>query len=454
MKDLTHGNIYKTFIIFAIPMVLSGILSQAYSLIDTIIAGKYIGSEGLAAISATAALITVINSVFWGFGNGFAIYIAKLFGAKEYKKIKSAVYSFLFLLISLTILIAVTMILSFDFISDWLQIDASIKEDSFIYFSIVCAGMFTLLFNSNCVYLMNAFGISQFPFYMSLLTGVLNVFGNIFTVTVLGLGITGIALSTVISSLIASICNIFKLRKCFAEMDVSKEKIKIGIVEIKESMAYALPVMFQQMIMYVAGLIISPAINGIGAAATAAYAVVTRVYDLSASVFQNSAKTLSNFAAQCIGARKYKKIKVGIRVGLIQGFLFMLPFLIISVFFAEQFCGAFFKKGFIGEALDLSIIFSRNYMPFIIFAFINNLFHALFRGVKAMKYLVISTAVASVMRVLFTIILIPRFGMSGMYMGWSISWIAESLFAGAVYFSGNWQPEEMKKLRRQENYLI
>lgn len=453
MKDLTHGSIYKTFIVFAIPMVLSGILSQAYSLIDTIIAGKYIGSEGLAAISATAALITVINAVFWGFGNGFAIYIAKLFGEKEYKKIKSAVYSFLFLLISLTILIAVTMILSFDFISEWLKIDTTIKHDSFIYFSIICAGMFTLLFNANCVYLMNAFGISQFPFYMSLLTGVLNVLGNIFTVTMCGMGITGIATSTVISSLVATICNIFKLRSCFAEMGVNKERVKIRFFEIKEAMAYALPVMLQQMIMYIAGLFIAPAINGIGAAATAAYAVVTRVYDLSASVFQNSAKTLSNFAAQCIGAKKYKKIKKGLRVGLIQGFLFMLPFLVVSVFFAEQFCGAFFKKGFIGESLDLAVIFSKKYMPFIIFAFVNNLFHALFRGVKAMKYLLLSTVVASVMRILFTIILIPKLGMSGMYMGWAISWIAESLFVGVVYFSGNWQPKEMRSLRKQENLI-
>ncbi len=444
MKDLTSGNIYKTFIFFAIPMVLSGILSQAYGLIDSVIAGKFLGSSGLAATSATAALITVIESMFWGFESGFSIYIAKLFGAKEYKKIKSAVYNISILITVMTVLIGIILIMSYGHISRWLKIDEAIRHDNFVYFAIVSAGLCTLLFNVNGVFLMNAFGISQFPFYMSLISGFLNVLGNIFTVTVFGMGVAGVALSTVLSALVVTIFYIFEFRRCFLRMGVEKEKVKLGFSEVKESMSYALPVMSQQMIMYIAGLIIAPVINGIGASATAAYAVVTRVYNLSASVYQNSAKSLSNFTAQCMGAKKYRKIKKGVKVGMIQGILFMLPFLILSVIFAEEFCGAFFPKGYDGEDLTSSILFTRVYLPFVVFALIDNLFHAFFRGVKAMKYLIISTAFGAVIRTVATICFVELYGMEGVYIGWVASWILEAVYVLGVYFSGKWKSKEMK----------
>ena len=92
MKDLTKGNIYKTFFAFGVPLVLSGLFSQLYTIVDTIIAGKFIGEHALAAIGATEPCIKFIQSIFWGFGVGFSIYIARLYGAGEYAKIKNAVY--------------------------------------------------------------------------------------------------------------------------------------------------------------------------------------------------------------------------------------------------------------------------------------------------------------------------------------------------------------------------
>lgn len=444
MKDLTHGNIYKTFMLFAIPMILSGILSQAYGLIDSSIAGKYLGSSGLAATSATAALITVIESMFWGFESGFSIYIAKLFGGKEYKKIKSAVYNISLWIILLTTLIGVIMILSYGAISTLLQIDKSIDRDSFIYFSIICAGLGTLLFNVNGVFIMNAFGISQFPFYMSIISGVLNVLGNIFTVAVLKMGVAGIGISTVLSALIVSVCYIFKFKSCFRQMGVSDEKITFSFSSIKESLGYGIPVMSQQMIMYIAGLVITPAINGIGASATATYAVVLRVYNLSASVYQNSAKSLSNYTAQCMGAKKFKNIKKGVKVGFIQGILFLTPFLILSIVFAKEFCGMFFPANYSGDDLSSAITFTVVFLPFIIFSVVNNLFHAFFRSVKAMKYLVLSTAIGSVTRIIATVALVPNFEMNGVYIGWVISWIIEAVYVVVIYFSGKWKSEEFK----------
>ena len=93
MKDLTQGNLSKTFINFAIPAILAGLLSQASSLIDSIIIGQYLYTEGLAAIGATSGFISMIESLFWGFGTGCGIYVAMLFGAKGYLELRNKIIS-------------------------------------------------------------------------------------------------------------------------------------------------------------------------------------------------------------------------------------------------------------------------------------------------------------------------------------------------------------------------
>ena len=108
MKDLTKGNIYKTFILFAIPVILASLLSQGYATINVIMSGKLLGDSALAATGATSPFNTFINSIFWGYGMGVGIHVSHLFGAKDYRRIKEAVISNFALL---TVVLAVLSIL-------------------------------------------------------------------------------------------------------------------------------------------------------------------------------------------------------------------------------------------------------------------------------------------------------------------------------------------------------
>ena len=105
MKDLTKGNIYKTFFFFGLPLVLAGVLTQSYDLIDSSIAGKFLGERGLATISSISPLSIFISSMFWGFCVGFSVYIARLFSAQEYAKLKSAFYTCLLMIFILGVVI-------------------------------------------------------------------------------------------------------------------------------------------------------------------------------------------------------------------------------------------------------------------------------------------------------------------------------------------------------------
>ena len=439
MKNLTTGNIYKTFILFAIPLVLSGLLSQGYHIIDTIIAGKFLGSDGLAAIGSTSSYITFISSIFWGYISGFSVYIATLFGAGKYDKIKTCIYSNLLLLITSILTICALSIIFQNTIFKFLNVDTSIYHETSIYFTIYMSGLFLISMNTFGVFVMNAFGTSSYPFFMSIVSTVLNISGNIFTITVLKWGIAGLAVSSLIAGLIVDICYFFKINNCFKQMNCKKTKEKFNVESIKKSFSYAIPVTVQQTTMYFASLAISPLVNGIGSAATAAYSVIMRIYDINASIYQNSAKTISNYSAQCVGAKKYHLLNKGLIVGLIQGILFLSPVLIVSVLFPKDICSAFFPKGYSGEGLDFSVLFVRFYLPFILFNVINNLFHAFFRTRKFMNILLSATIIGSVTRIIFSIVLVKYQGISGVYLGWVISWIIEAIYNITIFFAGKWR---------------
>ena len=174
-------------------MVLSGLLTQAYATIDTVIAGKYLGETGLAAVGATAPLITFVSSTFWGLSVGFAVYIANLFGSKQYARIKNAIFTGSVTFFSLILAISLVLIVFRNQLYSFLKIDALALHDADIYFTVYVAGLAFIIFNTFNLLIMNAFGISTFPFVMSILSAGLNIFGNIFTIVVLGWGKFGVA---------------------------------------------------------------------------------------------------------------------------------------------------------------------------------------------------------------------------------------------------------------------
>lgn len=451
MKDLTQGNIYKNFILFAIPLILAGLLSSGYNTIDTIIAGKYIGENGLAATGSTSSLLGFLGWVFWGWGMGLSIYIGRLFGAKDYQTLKATIYNNLIVLIAVTLFISMLIIVFRDFIIDIFQVDSVIRKESLQYMICYIAGLFAIVLSSCFVHIMNALGISGFPFYMSLISAILNIAGNIFTIVVLKMGVTGVALSTVFSALVTDLLYLFKLRSCFREMGVEKQRVTYHPASVKSALAFAAPVTLQQALMSCASLLVSPMINALGSVATAAHTVSIRVYDINSQIYQHSAKALGNFTSQSIGAGKIKNLQKGVYAGLLQGVAFVLPTLLACAFFAKPICKMFFPSDYNGESLTYCIHYVRFFLPFILFNLVNNLTHTFFRAAGSMKFLISLSSLGALVRLIAIYLLIPKLGMYGVFTGNVISWIAEAVISVVIYFSGSWKIPLIRELEQTEN---
>lgn len=433
MKDLTRGNIYKTFLLFAIPLMLSGLLSQAYSIVDTMIAGRFLGDAGLSAIGATADLINLASSTFWGINAGLGMLTASLFGAKDFVRMRNTLYSTFLFFFSLMVALSIALVLFREPIFDFLKVDPAIRHEAAKYFIVYTLGFSLIVTNDFGICTLNALGVSSFPFKMSLLSMVLNISGNLLAVTVLDLGVLGIALSSVLAALVVDLFYFLKIRKCMREIEVLRtQKTKLSFRDVRASLIYALPPGGQQTVMYVASFLILPIINGAGPAATAAYVVIMRIYGVVAAVYQNSSKTVSNYVAQSVGAGKGHLIPKGLRVGLLQALLFATPFVALFAIAPKTVSSIFFPPNFTGEALTYTVTFARFCLPFILFNVVNNLFHSFFRGVASAKLLLISTAVGTVSRLAITFALMGL-GMNAVFIGWAGSWIIEAIFCLILY---------------------
>ncbi len=401
MKDLTDGNIYKNFITYGFPSVMAAIFSMAYNITNTIIAGKFLGAHGLAAIGATSALLSFASSLFWGFSAGAAMYVAALFGAKKYSDVKSSVYHTLSSTSIVSVLFAIITVVFLGPILSILQVDKSILSDAKIYVIIYMIGFVFIILSNTFVQIMHSFGMTSFPFYMTILSAILNIAVSMLSVTVFDLGIAGIGASTVISALTVDICYFVKVRKCFTEMGVSKEKVSYSKEMMRSISIRSFPVAFQQAVMYTASILVSPMVNAIGSGASASYSVVMQIYNLVAVTYQNSAKTVSTYTAHCVGAQKsVKHMKKGVFVGLLQGLLFTSVPILGCTIFAKEVCGLFFPKGYVGDGFGYALIFVRIYLPLVLLNLVNNLFHAFYRGTGTLNWLIFLTMLGAVVSLL------------------------------------------------------
>lgn len=441
MKDLTSGNIYKNFFLFALPIVFSGILSQMYSTINMIIAGRFIGEQALGAIGATTPLATFINSILWGFATGIGIYASSLFGAKKYYRLKSVVFNNFLCLAVAIVFLSVLLIIFKDYIYGFLKIDKSILKDADTYFVICTLGKVFILMPAAFVYIITGMGDSSFPFKMSILSSVLNIAGNVLSVTVFKIGVLGIALSSVLASLFVTLCYNHKLNKYFELLRVKKRTVRFSFKIIRETFQYSIPSMLQQSIMYFSSMILSPIVNGISASATASYTVVLKITDLNQNIYQNSARTIGSYTAQCYGAKKYGNLEKGFYVGIVQNILFVLPVLLVCIIFPNFVCGLFLDSEASATAVNYSVNFLKFCLPFIIFNVINNACHHFFRGIKRMTALLLATLCGSVARIVVSGILAPEYGIYGIYVGWVFSWFADAAFGLIYYYFGKWRKD-------------
>ncbi|MBQ8807915.1 MAG: MATE family efflux transporter [Clostridia bacterium] len=453
IEKLYEGNMRKKYLFYAIPLILTSILTQSYNLINSMMIGKFIGSHAFAATSSTSPFIEFIDSAFWGYHTGVAIYIAILFGKSDYQKMLNVIKMNFFISSLISLMLGLCCNIFYRPLFNLLNISDELRVEAFSYFGTYMLGLVILQLNWGFSYIAHGLGVTKLPLLVSILSGILNVIGNFYFLSVLDMGVGGCALSTIISSGLACIIYLIKYMSIFRSLGLKLRGFKWDFGELKNSVDYGIPTMVQQLAMYSSSVVVSPLTNTCTTAAISGINIANKARSLIASIYQSSNKANTNFVAQAMGARKVDKIRQGIKTGIIQTMSMFVPVMLLFMIFARQFAHLFLDSAKDAESINYSVVIIRYLLPFVVFNVFNNLFHGIFRATGSGRLMLISTVIYSVSMVIFSYTFyfcVPSFlRIYGIYIGFALAWFTEAAFATFVYISGKWKTPEFKEMEAQ-----
>ena len=433
-KNLTSGNVYRNLLLYTIPLIVSSVLSLTYTTIDSMIAGKCIDAFALGAISATSSFHVLINALFVGIAEGFTIYVSQLFGKGNFVAIKRGIVSMTWFVGLVAACVSGIVIAFCDPILQYLNIDPLLLAEAKRYFIIYTLGYVVFFVNMFWVRTLYALGITSFSLYISIMSAVLNVGGNLLTVLVFDLGVAGLAISTLVSSLAASVLYIVMLRRAFREMSTEALSYRFSFPLVRHTLRFSVPVAVQKMAFLGISFVIAPAINALGAAATTGYGVANQLYNIGTMTIWSATSAFSCYTAQCVGEGDTKKIRRGVRVGFEINCALLLPVALGISVLAGPIVSLFFPGGYEGEAFTHAFRYARIFVPLIYVQLVDHLLHAYIRALGRVGVVLAATLVGGATRIAATFALIPLLHLEGAFLAEVISWAVDAVICLIVYY--------------------
>lgn len=433
-SNLTEGPIFKTMMLFAFPMILGNLLQQIYNIVDTIIVGRFVSSEALAAVGSAYALMTFINSLIIGLCMGSGALFSKSFGAGKQADMRQEVkLSFVFI----GIITAIIYIIAFpgtDLILRLLAVPADVYALMRSYVRIIFAGIvFIFLFNFFA-YLLRAVGNSLVPLIFLAISSVTNIVLDLYFVISLKWGVAGAAGATVISQALAGVGTAIYVMARHRDLvssgkDGRTEWYRLGEI-IKNDVFTGL----QQSVMNFGILMIQGLVNSFGTTIMAAFAAAVKIDTLAYMPAQEYANAYSLFISQNYGARKQERIAKGTRIATAVSVIFCLVVSVIIWIFSRDFMEIFV------EASETAIIaagvkYLRIEGSFYFGIGILFLLYGYYRGVQRAEMSLVLTVISLGTRVALSYMLAPHTALGVNAIWWSIpiGWILADVVGGVYY---------------------
>lgn len=343
-NDMTNGNPLRLFIFFTIPLLIGNVFQQLYSMVDTIIVGRFVGVNALAALGACNSMFFLVNGLILGLTSGFSVLVAQKFGAKDEKGVKKAVASNITLTVVLTIIITIIALIIVKPLLILMNTPNSIYSDAKTYITIIYAGIITQTGYNMSAGILRALGDSKTPLYFLIVASVLNVILDLIFIINFNMGVAGAAYATNISQGISAIlCLIYSYRK-FKILRLKKDDFKVEKTYYTTHLKVAIPMSLQFSITAIGMIIIQGAINIFGATIIAAYTAASKVLQLVMQPSISFGVTVATYSGQNLGARRFDRIKQGMKTMNIISIITSLLCGFILVTFGKYFVMLFIEN--------------------------------------------------------------------------------------------------------------
>lgn len=352
-KDMTTGSPFKLIFLYSIPLLIGNIVQQLYSMADTIIVGRLLGTNALAAVGTTGPMNFLVIGFVTGLTAGFAVITAQRFGAKDENGVKRSVAMNIMLNGLSAVIMTAASILSVNPILRAINTPESVFTGAAAYITIIYIGIPAIILYNATACLLRALGDSKSPLYFLVISALLNIVLDVLFIAVFHTGVAGAAWATVISQACAGVASliymivrfpILRTRRCDYAWNnwFAWQHLKIG-----------LPMAFQFSITAIGVIVLQGALNVFGAEKIAAYTAAQKVEQLIAVAAGTFGVTMANYTGQNLGARKLDRIKEGTNKSCLLTIAVSLLSMAISMIFSDQLTGLF-VKGDVPEVIAAS----------------------------------------------------------------------------------------------------
>lgn len=446
-KDLTVGKPQKVIFEFCLPLFLSIVFQQLYNIADSFVAGKFISEDALAAVGNSYEITLIFIAFAFGCNMGCSVLASRLFGAKEYTKLKSAINTSIVSTVATCVILMTIGLISMDGLLRLINTPSNILADSALYLDIYVYGLPFLFLYNLATGIFSALGDSKTPFIFLAFSSTANIFMDILFVTQLHMGVDGVAWATFICQGISAILALVVVFKRLKTIKV-EEKPQFFVPSLfKQFLSVAVPSTMQQSFISVGNIILQSIINGFGSSVVAGYAAAVKLNNLVITSFTTIGNGISNYTAQNLGAQKLKRISDGWKAGVKMVEIISIPFIILYVLLSNQLLTLFMDNPSL-EALKTGREFLRIVAPFYVIVCIKMVSDGTLKGAGLMKYFMISTFTDLILRVVIAFLLSrTALQSTGIWLSWPIGWIIGTILSVIFYRKGEWNYIEEEALR-------
>ena len=441
-KDLTVGKTDTVLWKFCLPLFGSIVFQQMYNIADSLVAGKFIGENALAAVGNSYEITLIFIAFAFGCNMGCSIIVSQLYGAKKYSRLKTAVSTSC---ISSGIVCGLLMLIGLLGCSPLLHIihtPDNVFADSKLYLDIYVWGLPFVFFYNISTGIFSALGDSKTPFYFLAVSSTANIAVDILFVKAFDMGVAGVAWATFICQGISCILAVITVLKRLNNIKAD-EKCPLFDWELEKKIAkIAIPSILQQSFISIGNIMIQSVINSFGASVMAGYSAAIKLNNLVITSFSTIGNGISNFTAQNLGAKQFGRIKEGFKSGLKMVWLFCIPFCLLYILLGKTLLLLFMEKGST-EALLTGQQFLWIVAPFYFVVSAKLVADGILRGIGAMWQFMVATFTDLILRVVLAFVFSGITGSAlGIWCAWPVGWSIAMVISVCFYH------RESRKLMR------
>jgi len=440
--NMTQGNIYRHLVAYTVPLVLGNLFQLLYNVVDSVIAGRFIGKEALAAAGTANPVMSIVILSISGICVGSGVLMSEFFGANDHEKLRSEMATSVLFGLYFSLAVSALGFVLTEWILRMIRVPENLLDMACAYLRIIFLGTpFTYFYNALAS-MLKSVGDSRTPLRFLMFSSVLNAVLDIIFIGFLGFGIVCSAVTTVIAEAVSALLAAWHVYRHVPLLHLERRQWRISRPLLAETLRFGSVTALQQCVQPVAKLLIQGAVNPLGVDVMAAFHAVERVDEFALLPERSMGQTLTTFVAQNRGAKQTERMREGFRKGMLLEAVYGLLIGIIVFTLRKPLMSLFVARTGSGEMIAEGMRYLSLMAFFYLLPALSNGVQGFFRGMGNARMTLICTAIQSSLRVLCTYLLTPVMGIRGIAVACAAGWIAMILYE---------IPASLREIKRWKN---